>query len=235
MRSLLARLVDAPQYRQKPALTCIYYAYWSGVPLRRAELTIRPKHTVLAFPTHDDLTVAVVSFPISEFPRIHSDYERSYLEPLPKAIRAGKREGRIFGTADLPNFFRRPFGNGWALAGDAGYHRDPLTAQGMTDALRDAELLSEAADATLSGREQPGAAMQRYEEKRNADSFAIYDFTCSRASYEPPSAEMMRLLSALASLPEEAAKFVGLDARTVRCEDFFAPANVERIVKSVSR
>ena len=36
-----------------------------------------------------------------------------------------------------------PSGPGWALVGDAGYHLDPITAQGMLDAFRDAELLAD--------------------------------------------------------------------------------------------
>lgn len=67
----------------------------------------------------------------------------------------------MVGTGDLPNFFRTPYGPSWALVGDAGYHRDPLTAQGISDAFRDAQLLSEAIDAGLAGRQPLPEALAR--------------------------------------------------------------------------
>ena len=61
---------------------------------------------------------------------------------LAERVCSGQRAKRFRGTAVLPNFFRRSAGPGWALVGDAGYHKDPETAQGITDALRDAEGLA---------------------------------------------------------------------------------------------
>lgn len=72
---------------------------------------------------------------------------------LAERLQAGQRAARVAGTVDLPNFFRTPYGPGWALVGDAGYHRDPLTAEGISDAFRDAQLLSDAIDAGLAGRQ----------------------------------------------------------------------------------
>ena len=64
-------------------------------------------------------------------------------------MRAGQVTAPLRGYVALPNHVRRPSGPGWALVGDAGYHRDPITGHGMTDAFRDAELLADAADAVL--------------------------------------------------------------------------------------
>ena len=55
---------------------------------------------------------------------------------------AGRREERFYGCSDLPNFYRKPYGNGWALVGDAGVHKDPFLALGICDAFRDAEFLA---------------------------------------------------------------------------------------------
>ena len=71
---------------------------------------------------------------------------------LAERVRGGQREERFIGTADLPNFFRVPYGPGWALVGDAGYHQDPNTGLGISNAFRDAELLADAIDAGFSGR-----------------------------------------------------------------------------------
>jgi flavin-dependent dehydrogenase len=73
-------------------------------------------------------------------PAVRSDIERSFLEALDLApglgerVRSVRRMERFFGTADLPNFLRQPYGPGWALVGDAGCHEDPLQARGIHDA-----------------------------------------------------------------------------------------------------
>ena len=72
--------------------------------------------------------------------------------PLAERVRIGSREERFYGTGDVPNFFRKPYGPGWALVGDAGCHKDPFTALGICDAFRDAELLANAVDEGLLGK-----------------------------------------------------------------------------------
>src|SRR5438477_564447 len=69
----------------------------------------------------------------------------SRVPSLSERVQAGRRDERIYGTGDMPNFLRKPFGPGWALVGDAGCHKDPFLTLGIADALRDAELLADAA------------------------------------------------------------------------------------------
>jgi 2-polyprenyl-6-methoxyphenol hydroxylase-like FAD-dependent oxidoreductase len=59
-------------------------------------------------------------------------------------------------------------GAGWALLGDAGHHKDPITAQGMTDALLDAELLAHGNRAGTVGSRPLDAALQRLRPRRDA-------------------------------------------------------------------
>src|SRR6185295_20385319 len=81
---------------------------------------------------------------------VRADIEGHFLRALELApelharVRDATRTDRFRGTAQLPNFHRRPHGEGWALVGDAGYHKDPILALGISDAFRDAELLVEA-------------------------------------------------------------------------------------------
>ena len=223
---MVAISTGAPAYDTRPALTCIYYAYWSGLNLPEAQLRIRSRHTTISFPTHDGLTLALVSAAISEYPRLRLDHESAYTEMLPEEIRAGRRETRVVGTADLPNFYRKPYGPGWALVGDAGYDRDPLAAQGISDAFRDAELLSDAL--CTSGDRAP--AMAAYEQTRNTETRALYDFTCQRASYEPAPSYIIEILEAVSRNPAHADRFAGIDAGTVRCEDFFHPESIRTLL-----
>jgi flavin-dependent dehydrogenase len=76
-------------------------------------------------------------------------------------VRAAKREERFVGTA-VASYFRRPYGPGWALVGDAGYNRDFITAQGMHDAFRDAELCAAALDEAFSGVHGNQGAMDAF-------------------------------------------------------------------------
>ena len=76
-----------------------------------------------------------------------------------------------------PGFLRRSWGPGWAFVGDAGYWEDPLTAHGLTDALRDAELLCHAVTAVASGAHEAKAlaGYQSQRDRLSADLFAVTD------------------------------------------------------------
>jgi flavin-dependent dehydrogenase len=139
---------------------------------------------------------------------------------------AGCREERFMGSGELPNFYRKPYGPGWALVGDAGYHKDPYLAQGITDAFRDAELLSEAIDAGLSGRRRLAEALGDYERLRNEKSLPSYELNYQFASLTPPSPEMQQLLSALRGNQAETNRFFGALAGTVPIPEFFAPVHI---------
>jgi 2-polyprenyl-6-methoxyphenol hydroxylase-like FAD-dependent oxidoreductase len=134
--SFVAKAVGAEQYNEKPQLLCGYYTYWSGLPMDgHFDVYIRPDRSFAAAPTHDDLTLVVAGWPFAEFEANKTDVEGNYLKMFDLApefaerIRGAKREARFSGTA-VPNYFRRPFGPGWALVGDAGYNKDFITAQG---------------------------------------------------------------------------------------------------------
>jgi 2-polyprenyl-6-methoxyphenol hydroxylase-like FAD-dependent oxidoreductase len=144
-------------------------------------------------------------------------------------VRSGKRSEHFYGTADLPFFFRKAYGPGWALVGDAGHHKDPITAQGISDAFRDAELLAEAIDAGYSGRRPLDAALADYERQRNEAVLPIYDFTYQLAALNPPP-ELQQLFAALRYDQEQTNRLFGAIAGTVPVQEFFAPENLERIM-----
>jgi 2-polyprenyl-6-methoxyphenol hydroxylase-like FAD-dependent oxidoreductase len=167
---------------------------------------------------------------------LRADIEGNFLKTvdlvpeLAERVRNGRREERFVGTADLPNFFRKPYGSGWALVGDAGYHKDPRCGQGITDAFRDAELVAEAIDAGLSGRRSLEEALADYERRRNGAVLPMYELTCQLASLEPPSPEMQQFFGALRGNQDEIDRFWGTIAGTVPIPEFFSPQNIERIV-----
>jgi flavin-dependent dehydrogenase len=239
--STIARSVAAPVYNERPNLTCNYYSYWSGVPLKGTELYVRERRMFVADRTNDGLTMVVMGLPVQEFQRMRSDVENQFMKELElipslaERLRAGKREEPIRGTGDMPNFFRKPYGAGWALIGDAGYNKDSITAQGITDSFKQAELLAEAIDAGFSGRVPLEEALAEYERRRNEGAFPMYDYTCRLASLEPPPAEMLQLLEALRDNPEQTNRFLGVTAGTVSVEEFYAPQNIGRIIEGARR
>ena len=145
-------------------------------------------------------------------------------------MRQGRREERFTGTAELFNFFRRPHGPGWALVGDAGYHKDPITAQGISDAFRDAELVADAVDDGLAGRRRIEEGMAEYERRRNDVATPIYEFTCQLATLQPPPSETQQLFAALRGNRADTDRFMGVIAGTTPPPEFFAPENVRRIL-----
>ena len=114
--------------------------------------------------------------------------------------------------------------------GDAGYHKDPQGAQGITDAFRDAELVAEAIDAGLSERQALDEALADYERQRNEATIAWYELTLQLASLEPPPPSMQQLFAALRENKTEADRFIGALSGTVPISEFFAPENIRRIV-----
>lgn len=241
LHSIVARTVRASEYNARPSLACAYYSYWSGIPpMEGYEYYVREHRVIITFSTNDGLTGIVVLWPNKEFREVRADIEGKFLNSLDltprlaERVRNSKREERFVGTADVPNFFRKPYGPGWALVGDAGYHKDPITAQGITDAFRDAELLAEAIAAGFSGRELLEKALADYEQQRNQAVLPMYEFTCQQASLEPPPPEMVQLFAALRGNHTETNRFLGVIAGTTPIPSFFSPENIQRIIATAS-
>jgi flavin-dependent dehydrogenase len=237
MHSMLARAVKAPKYNEQPAMTCGYYTYWSWIPTQAIEVYQFEGRYAVLMPTNDNLVCIGVGWPHREFHSYRSDIRKNYLKTLQMAprvaelMKSAKQEERFIGTADVPNFFRQPYGPGWALVGDAGYHKDPITGQGISDALRGAELLAEAIDAGFSGEQPLEQALAGYEQKRNEAAMPMYNFTCDLAKLEPPHDEMVALLKALEGNQEDTNRFLGTFAGIVPMAEFFAEENIRRIME----
>lgn len=201
LRSVVARAVDAPVYHRRPSYNCSYYSYFSGVPLDGNQIAFRHRRMMFAFPTHDNLACLGIGRPREEFHALRSDIDGNFLKTfdlapgLGERVRGGRREERWVGTAAIPNFFRQPFGRGWALVGDAGYHKDPAMGWGISDAFRDAELLADALDAGWCGRAPLDEALAGYEQQRNAATMRIYEMTCRLAELHPPTPELVQMFA----------------------------------------
>ncbi|MGE0869075.1 MAG: NAD(P)/FAD-dependent oxidoreductase [Kofleriaceae bacterium] len=233
--SVVARAVEPGRYNERPELICAYYAYWSGLPMHgRFETYVRPGHGFAAAPTHDGLTLVVGGWPRAQFEDKKRDLEASYLSlfdltpAFAARIRQARRESKIVGAIS-PNFFRKPFGPGWALVGDAGYTKDPITAQGISDAFRDAELLADALASTFAGTQSFDVAMASYQTTRDARSLGMYELTCQIAAMQPPPPEMQALLGAVHGNQAAMDGFCRVNAGITPAAEFFSEANVGQI------
>ncbi|MGH9279115.1 MAG: NAD(P)/FAD-dependent oxidoreductase [Acidimicrobiales bacterium] len=233
--SRVAAAVQPDRYNEKPQLLWGYYTYWSNLPIAAFESVIRPHRGWGAAPTNDGLTMLVIGWPYAEAGAFKADVEANYLATLELApefaerVRGATREDRFYGGG-VPNFFRTPFGPGWALVGDAGYIRDPITAQGMTDAFRDAELCTSALDESLDGRRPFDEAMGAYQQARDAQVAGIYEFTTQLATLEPPPPDMQQLLGAVHGNPDAMDGFASVAAGTLAPEAFFSPDHVAQVM-----
>ena len=233
--SRVAKAVRPAQYNDKPMLQWSYYTYWSNLPVDGFEIVVRPDRGWAAMPTNDGLTLLVVGWPYAESTAYRADVEANYLKTLQLApefaerVASATREARFIGAA-VPNFFRTPSGPGWALVGDAGYTKDPITAQGISDAFRDAELCATALDNTFAGRTTFEAAMAAYQQARDDQVLPIYEFTTQLATMEAPPAEMQQLLGAMRTDQAAMDDFASITAGTISPAEFFDPANIGRIM-----
>jgi 2-polyprenyl-6-methoxyphenol hydroxylase-like FAD-dependent oxidoreductase len=237
--SRVAKAVHAHSYQEKPRLQWAFYSYFSGLPVDGFETYIRAFRGFAAAATNDDLTMVVMGWPYAEARSYKADVEGNYYRTLELAphfaarVKGARREAPFLGGA-VPNYLRVPFGRGWALVGDAGYTKDPITAQGITDAFRDAEQCSAAIDHWLSGLLTFDDAFSAWHRERDRQVLPIYEFTTQLATLDPPPAEMQQLLAAISGNQAAMDDFVSVNAGTLSPEAFFSPEHLARVFEAAA-
>ena len=238
VNSFVARAVRAPEYDTRPVAACGYYSYFSGVEQDDIELYVRDGCAFGGAPTNDGLHLVMVNWPAGDFPAVRADVDGSVWRALEAApdfaarVRAGRPQEKWYGTAGVPGYFRKPYGRGWALVGDASYNRDPITAQGISDAFIDAALLTEALAAGLSGRGDLDELLAAHESARNERVRPMYEFTSHLAMLEPPPPEMQALFVALRYNQDATNAFLSAITGAIPLADFMSDENVGRIMSA---
>src|SRR5262245_19287097 len=235
-RSRLARFVGALEYESFPTAACWYFSYWSGMTTCGVEIYLRRDKAIFVFPTNDALAGVFVGWPIERLPMVRTDIDAHFaaavddIPALAERVRAGRREEPFRGATDMPNFFRKPYGPGWALVGDAGLHKDPVLALGLCDAFRDVDLLVHALDDGLSGRCAMGDALHDYEQQRNEASIADFRENLRLARFQPVPEDTYRLRAALRDDPASTRQFFLARQGMIPRETFFNPQNLQRLM-----
>ena len=236
--SLVARTVKAPEYNQRASKICTFYTYWSGLSLVEGiqlEFYPRSYRAAYAWPTNDGAVLVGANWKVSQFERVRTAPEAHYMSVLeecaPNLHRrlrdATRRDDFVGGYAR--NVFRKPFGDGWALVGDAGACYEFTSAHGITNAFRQAADIADAIDQGLSGTRAMSEALADFERRRNEIEGAYYDFTYEQATLEPVAAAALQLFTAIHRDQNATNAFLGLFAQTTDPAEFFSPANLGKL------
>ena len=129
----------------------------------------------------------------------------SRLPGLRARLERSERVTKVRSATDTTSYFRRSSGPGWALPGDAGHFKDPVTAQGIRDALRFGRLLGEAAAPALEDPQRLDAALLAWERRRERECLETYQWTNELGRGEamtPLEVELYRALDADAGLTQ---------------------------------
>ena len=239
VHSFVARTAGAPEYDAQPVAACAYYSYFSGIRQDDIELYVRNHVAFGGAPTNDGLHLVMVNWPARDFPIVRNDVEGHVWRALEAApdflarVREGRREEKWYGTSGVPGYLRRPYGKGWALVGDASYNRDPITAQGISDAFIDAESLVEALSRGLLAGVFDGP-LATHESARNERVRPMYEFTTHLAALEPPPPDMQALFGALRHNQDATNAFLSAITGAIPLPDFMSTENIGRIMAAAN-
>jgi 2-polyprenyl-6-methoxyphenol hydroxylase-like FAD-dependent oxidoreductase len=184
VRSTIARRVGAGFDRVGTGAGSTTYGYWAGVDVDGYHWNFPPDAASGVIPTNGG---QVCVFASATPQRIG----RGGAAPICEVVAAADRDlgARLAASKPPPTrtfsgvrgHVRRSWGPGWALVGDAGYFKDPLSAHGITDALRDAELLARAIVEVVDNRVDERDALAGYQATRDVltrDLFDVMDVIC---------------------------------------------------------
>jgi flavin-dependent dehydrogenase len=227
-RSRVARAVGATPMLVYPVSTVAFYTYWQGVPLDHGWIVGGDGFAAGAWPTNGGLTITYLARPAAFAAQVQADPEaavRSTLVAtgeLGECVLSGSRVEPVRATTDVPNRIMRSVGQGWTLIGDAGLVMDPITGQGMTNALRDAELL---ATAVVAGR-----PLSSYQKARDRATKAMLQLTVGLAALKSSTAAETRMFSAVRDRPGEPERFLAAISGASPLASFFGPRHLVSLV-----
>jgi flavin-dependent dehydrogenase len=217
LRSLVAQQVDAPVLVQGRHAGAVLYRYVRDLPTTGYEWAYGDRAAAGVIPTNGgEACVFVATTPHRLRSLRRSGAETAFgtllaavHPPTADLVTTATGVDRLRGWAGVPGFVRQAWGPGWALVGDAGYYKDPITTHGITDALRDADLLTSAVVEAAGGHGGGGqVAMSRYQSSRDRLSADLFAATEEVASYDWDDARLEPLLRRVSAAMSDEVDFV---------------------------
>jgi flavin-dependent dehydrogenase len=207
--SRVAEWVGAEKYDAAPALRPVYYGYFHGLeprPVATVELFFGGDQIGFLFPMRDGEDCIALELQPEDFEEFRSSHTEAFdarvrkLPEMAERIRNAHLEGKLIGSKGIDNHFRKPFGPGWALTGDAGYLKDPITGLGIGDALHQSFMLAESLGVWFDGGDWD-ATMSAFQQKRDQVMKPFYDATLAYTRVRDVGPAEQALLKAILISP----------------------------------
>lgn len=214
--SQFARWVEAPRYNERPPGRPVYLGYFHGVdplPQTTIEMFFKDERFGFCFPMRPDEDLLCVEAQPAEFDEIRREplaWLMARLRELPgmeERLSHAEIDGKVVGVRSVDNCFRKPYGPGWALTGDAAYVKDPCTGYGVGDALVQGFLLSRALATYLEGAPWE-ETMRAYQERRDAQLTPLFEQTVAAVERTDSSKEDLDRLRVMLLHQQDARKLV---------------------------
>ena len=215
-----------------------YFAYWHDARpewCRVAAQWRQGEDLATAFPCDGGLVLVLLMPPVARAPRfkgnLEGEYERTVaaIPELRARLEGCERRSKVRHTNSTASYFRRSSGPGWALAGDAGHFKDPITAQGIRDALRFGRLLGEAAAPVLDDPHALDRALARWERRRDRECLETYQWTNRVARAEAMNPIEAELYMQAASDPQVGRALADVFSRSVRPGELLTASLLARL------
>jgi len=230
--SSIARFTGARRYHVVPSERLSTWAYFRGVPTQRVAKVYYHRlgdDFVVAAPADDGLFMAIACPSLEYLDAYRADSEGWFKRtiagcpPVAELLAGAERVTKFRGLTRFEGFFREATGPGWVLAGDSGHFKDPTPGQGISDALRQVELLAAAILRGFSNPRERDAELRTWWRWRDADAIQHYWFAADIGKRGPISPVMLEILRGVASDEERRKDFLDIFIHRMRPRSLFGP------------
>ncbi|UTI64531.1 FAD-dependent monooxygenase [Paraconexibacter antarcticus] len=242
--STVARLVGAREHHRQENRRMMAFAYYRDPREEDRHVAMQWRagtELVTVFPCDGGLSLILLMPSVDRAPEFREDavaaFERTVaaVTPLRERLVGCERESKVRVSTSHPSYFRHSHGPGWALAGDAGHFKDPVTAQGIRDALRFGRLLGEAAAPALDDPVRLDAALAAWEDDRDAQCLPMYQWANALGLDDDISPIEAAAYRWFADRPGGPTEVLDVFSRLRRADEVFSPPRVARWVAQVVR
>ena len=235
--SMVARRAQAHEFASDPIAQGALWTYYVDVSIDHFLLYSRAHAGAFAFPCNDGIVVVAANLTYADLRKAKANWDDAFHNRVSEVapdithmLEEGKQVDRMYAGCTRM-FARKAYGPGWALVGDAGMKKDPITAQGIAVAFEYAEKLADAIDDGFAGACDLERPLDAFERERNARLMPYYDLTVQLAKLARPPPDQLALYRALRDNPQDLSQFFGCVTLAVSPDEFLAPDNVERIMR----